>query len=120
MVESRAARNSTMHIRHSFSRKAFTGVLLALCGALSQITACAAEKATVIPPPAVDNAKTTGPLQKAVLAGGCFWGVQGVFEHLNGVRRVISGYSGGEESTAQYEVVSGGNTGHAESVEITF
>jgi len=109
-----------MQIRCSISRKTFAGVLLAVCGALSLVSACAAEKATVIPPPAVDNAKAAGPLQKAVLAGGCFWGVQGVFEHLNGVHRVVSGYSGGEKSTAEYEVVSGGNTGHAESVEITF
>jgi peptide-methionine (S)-S-oxide reductase len=109
-----------MDITYCLSRKAFAGALLALCGALSQITACAAEKATVIPPPAVDNAKAAGPLQRAVLAGGCFWGVQGVFEHLNGVHRVVSGYSGGDKGTAQYEVVSGGDTGHAESVEITF
>ena len=109
-----------MNITYSLSRTTLAGVLLALCGALLQVTACAAESATVIPPPAVDNTKAAGPLQKAVLAGGCFWGVQGVFEHLNGVHRVVSGYSGGDKSTAQYEVVSGGDTGHAESVEITF
>jgi peptide-methionine (S)-S-oxide reductase len=68
----------------------------------------------------VDNPKAAGPLQTAVVAGGCFWGVQGVFEHLNGVHRVVSGYAGGEKSTAEYEVVSGGQTGHAESVQITF
>jgi peptide-methionine (S)-S-oxide reductase len=55
-----------------------------------------------------------------VLAGGCFWGVQAVFEHLQGVKRVLAGSSGGEKNTAEYETVSGGNTGHAESVEITF
>ena len=106
-----------MNIR---SPRVFAIALLALSGALSQVTACAAEAPVVIPPPAVDNVKAAGPLQKAVLAGGCFWGVQGVFEHLNGVHRVISGYAGGEKGTAQYEVVSGGQTGHAESVEVTF
>jgi peptide-methionine (S)-S-oxide reductase len=55
-----------------------------------------------------------------VLAGGCFWGVQGVFEHVRGVQKVVAGYAGGEKSTAQYETVSSGSTGHAESVKITF
>jgi peptide-methionine (S)-S-oxide reductase len=55
-----------------------------------------------------------------VLAGGCFWGVQGVFEHLRGVTRVVSGYAGGDRGTAQYETVSTGSTGHAESVQISF
>lgn len=58
--------------------------------------------------------------QTAVFAGGCFWGVDGVFKHVKGVSRVVSGYSGGNASTAQYETVSTGSTGHAESVEITF
>jgi peptide-methionine (S)-S-oxide reductase len=102
----------------TFSLKAIAGLLLMLSGALS--AACAAEAPAVIPPPAVDGAKSAGPLQTAVLAGGCFWGVQGVFEHLNGVSRVVSGYAGGQENTAQYEVVSSGRTGHAESVQITF
>jgi peptide-methionine (S)-S-oxide reductase len=55
-----------------------------------------------------------------VLSGGCFWGVQGVFEHVKGVTRVLAGYAGGAKDTAQYETVSGGDTGHAESVQITF
>jgi peptide-methionine (S)-S-oxide reductase len=59
-------------------------------------------------------------LEVAVLSGGCFWGVQGVFEHVKGVRQVLSGYSGGASGTASYETVSSGNTGHAESVKITF
>jgi peptide-methionine (S)-S-oxide reductase len=94
-------------------------VLVAL-GLLVQITACAAEPAVVIPAPATDSPRASGPLQTAVLAGGCFWGTQGVFEHLNGVRRVLSGYAGGEKDTAEYETVSTGRTGHAESVQITF
>jgi peptide-methionine (S)-S-oxide reductase len=80
----------------------------------------AAEAPVSIPPPAYDVPKAAGPLQTVVLSGGCFWGVQGVFEHLIGVRRVLSGYSGGAKNTASYETVSDGNTGHAESVQITF
>ncbi len=79
-----------------------------------------AEAPVLIAPPAVDNPKSAGPLQTAVLAGGCFWGVQGVFEHARGVQKVVAGYAGGEKSTAQYETVSSGSTGHAESVKITF
>jgi peptide-methionine (S)-S-oxide reductase len=59
-------------------------------------------------------------LQTAVLAGGCFWGTQGVFEHVKGVRQVLAGYSGGVRATAEYETVSTGTTGHAESIQITF
>ena len=58
--------------------------------------------------------------QTAVLAGGCFWGMQGVFEHVKGVERVLAGYAGGNASTAHYEMVGSGTTGHAESVEIVF
>src|SRR3981081_2832308 len=79
-----------------------------------------AESPVIIAPPAVDNPKAAGPAQTAVLAGGCFWGVQGVFEHVRGVQKVVAGYAGGEKSTAQYETVSSGSTGHAESVKITF
>src|SRR6202034_3562441 len=83
-------------------------------------TIYAAEAPVAIAPPAIDNPKTAGPTKTAVLAGGCFWGVQGVFEHVRGVKKVISGYAGGERSTAQYETVSTGSTGHAESVQITY
>ena len=79
-----------------------------------------AEAPVVIDPPKVDNPKAAGPEQTAVLSGGCFWGVQGVFEHVRGVKNVIAGYAGGEKVTAHYEVVSSGATGHAESVKITF
>jgi peptide-methionine (S)-S-oxide reductase len=79
-----------------------------------------AEAPVVIAPPTVDNPKQSGPAQTAVLAGGCFWGVQGVFEHVRGVQKVVAGYAGGERSTATYETVSTGTTGHAESVKITF
>jgi peptide-methionine (S)-S-oxide reductase len=80
----------------------------------------AAEPVVILPAPAVDNPKSAGGAQTAVLSGGCFWGVQGVFEHVRGVQRVIAGYAGGERSTAHYETVSSGDTGHAESVKITF
>ncbi len=92
-------------------------VLLAL---LAPALSGAAEAPVVIPPAAYDAPRAAGPLQTAVLSGGCFWGVQGVFEHLVGVHKVLSGYSGGARSTASYEVVSGGDTGHAESVQITY
>jgi peptide-methionine (S)-S-oxide reductase len=84
------------------------------------VDAVSAEVNVAIPAPLVDNPKAPGPLQTAVLAGGCFWGVQGVFEHMRGVTKVLSGYSGGEKATAQYEIVSSGKTSHAESVQIVF
>ena len=74
-----------------------------------------------IPAAAVDTARSAAqPQDVAVLAGGCFWGLQGMFEHVKGVTRVVAGYAGGEKSTANYERVSTETTGHAESVEITF
>jgi peptide-methionine (S)-S-oxide reductase len=84
--------------------------------------ACNASSAAVtIPDPVLDAplAKTKGA-ETAVLAGGCFWGIQAVFEHLKGVTAVTAGYSGGTADTAQYETVSTGATGHAESVKITY
>lgn len=76
---------------------------------------------TPFPDPAVDipSSQAQGK-QTAVLAGGCFWGLEGVFERLKGVTKVVSGFAGGEKSTAHYETVSEGNTGHAESVQITY
>jgi peptide-methionine (S)-S-oxide reductase len=82
--------------------------------------AWAAEKAVVIPAPAVDNPKASASPQTAVIAAGCFWGVQGVYQHVRGVQRALSGYSGGTKATADYEAVSRGSTGHAEAVEIRF
>src|SRR4051794_25991492 len=78
----------------------------------------AAEEAIVIPPPAVDMRSES--LQTAVVAGGCFWGVQGVFQHTAGVVNAVSGYAGGSKATANYTVVSTGATGHAEAVEIKY
>jgi peptide-methionine (S)-S-oxide reductase len=82
--------------------------------------AFAAEAAVVIPAPGLDNPKGPGPAQTAVIAGGCFWGVHGVYQHVRGVQQVLSGYAGGTKATADYEAVSRGGTGHAESVEIRF
>ncbi len=79
-----------------------------------------AEPVVDIPQPVIDAEKSRGAEQVAVLSGGCFWGVQGVFSHVKGVREVISGYAGGARSTAQYEEVATGATGHAESVQIRF
>ncbi len=80
-----------------------------------------AETAHTIPAPAVDEAlAAVGGSETAVLAGGCFWGVQGVFQHVEGVTSAISGYAGGDAKTAHYEMVGAGGTGHAESVQITF
>lgn len=78
-------------------------------------------RAVELPNPTADAAKASAPTEeKAVLAGGCFWGMQLVFEHVKGVKHVTAGYAGGSKETAEYEVVSSGTTGHAESVEITF
>ncbi len=79
----------------------------------------ASENAVAIPPPKIDMSTQQGE-QVAVLAGGCFWGVQLVYQHTKGVIQAVSGYSGGAENTAVYEAVSSGRTGHAESVQIRF
>jgi peptide-methionine (S)-S-oxide reductase len=73
-----------------------------------------------IPAPAQDETAGSAKSEVAVLAGGCFWGVQGVFQHVKGVTNAVSGYAGGEAKTAQYEIVGSGATGHAESVKITY
>lgn len=80
----------------------------------------AAEEARSIPPPAVDEAKSSSPTETAIIAGGCFWGMQGVFQHVKGVKNAVSGYAGGNEDSAHYEMVGSGQTGHAEAVQVTF
>ena len=87
--------------------------------ALWQTASGAAEEAVSIPAPAVDLTAGDGT-QTAVFAGGCFWGVQGVFQHVKGVKDAVSGYAGGDAGTAHYEVVGSGTTGHAESVQVTY
>jgi len=102
------------------AKRSVLPALLAVVGVAWQLASCAAEAPVNIPPPSVDAPKQQGALQTAVLSGGCFWGVQGVYEHVKGVQKVVSGYTGGDRSTAQYETVGTGKTGHAESVQITF
>jgi peptide-methionine (S)-S-oxide reductase len=94
-------------------------VVPALAALAPALTSCA-EPVTVIPAPAQDETAASGNTETAVMAGGCFWGVQAVFQHLKGVKQVLSGYAGGSKDTAGYETVSTGRTGHAESVQITF
>jgi peptide-methionine (S)-S-oxide reductase len=79
-----------------------------------------AGEAREIPAPVTDEAAGAATSETAVLAGGCFWGVQGVFQHVEGVTSAVSGYAGGEKETAQYHLVGWGTTGHAESVRVTF
>ena len=80
-----------------------------------------AQEGIPIPPAAVDEpAGPAGATETALLAGGCFWGVQGVFQHLDGVEKAVSGYAGGAADTASYRVVGSGRTGHAETVEVVF
>lgn len=81
--------------------------------------AVAAEQTVSIPAPTVDEKPAAGK-ETAVLAGGCFWGVQGVFQHVNGVISATSGYAGGSEATAHYHTVGTGETGHAEAVRIVY
>jgi len=94
-----------------------------LFGSLLAATACNAKAGTPAPVPAaaVDAARAATPgRQTAVVAGGCFWGIQAVFQHVKGVISATSGYAGGSAKTAEYEVVSTGETGHAESVQIAY
>jgi peptide-methionine (S)-S-oxide reductase len=95
-------------------------VAAGLIGLLWRSAPAAAERAAVVPPPAVDVSSGTDSPSIAVLAGGCFWGVQGVFQHVKGVTSAVSGYAGGAKRDADYEVVSSGMTGHAESVEVLY
>jgi len=81
--------------------------------------AFAAEKAVSLPAPMQDT-PSTAATETAVFAGGCFWGVQGVFQHTKGVINAVSGYAGGDKATAHYPIVSTGATGHAESVQVTY
>ncbi|WP_422393924.1 peptide-methionine (S)-S-oxide reductase MsrA [Pseudomonas batumici] len=85
-----------------------------------QRLAWSAEDAVQIAPPALDQPAGASGKATAVFAGGCFWGVQGVFQHVRGVQNAVSGYTGGAADTAHYELVGEGSTGHAESVQVTY
>jgi peptide-methionine (S)-S-oxide reductase len=94
-----------------------------LLGLLAVTTACSAKAGSPapVPAPALDAKRAAAPSQQTVVvAGGCFWGIQAVFQHVKGVISATSGYSGGSAKTAEYETVSTGETGHAESVQIVF
>jgi peptide-methionine (S)-S-oxide reductase len=101
----------------SFPALMLVGLLAAVAFVTTRSTA---EEARVVPPAAVDEQAGGKASEVAVIAGGCFWGVQGVFQHVDGVTSAVSGYAGGEKATAHYDMTSSGNTGHAESVQITF
>src|SRR5690349_15641703 len=95
--------------------------LLAAVAAIAAISPLSAKTSKSFPDPAVDAAASLeSGAQTAVFAGGCFWGVEAVFDHLKGVTQAVSGFSGGKAQTAHYETVSTGNTGHAESVKVTY
>jgi peptide-methionine (S)-S-oxide reductase len=93
---------------------------LLLAGTALRAMPSIAEEAKAIPAPAKDEAPGHTAMETAVFAGGCFWGVQGVFQHVVGVTNAVAGYTGGEADTAQYEEVATGSTGHAESVRVTY
>jgi len=96
-------------------------MMLVVAGCFMRQNVAASEKARPLPKPAVDETLTSSPGQEtAVIAGGCFWGIQAVFQHVKGVVSATSGYSGGSSSTAEYEIVSTGTTGHAESEKIVY
>ena len=102
------------------SASAVIALAVCLASPFSNTAARGADIDRTLPSPLLDQApKNTGP-ETLILAGGCFWGVQGVFQHVRGVVNAVSGYDGGAANTAQYEVVSTGTTGHAESVRITY
>lgn len=103
----------------TFTSRSLGATLALLLFAVPATASLAAEAAVVIPAPTVDET-AKGNSETAVFAGGCFWGVQAVFQHVKGVKNAVSGYSGGAKETASYETVSLGQTGHAESVEVTF
>jgi peptide-methionine (S)-S-oxide reductase len=94
--------------------------LLIAAGSGLMVLSPAAEVAHMVPAPAVEEQAGAQASEVAVLAGGCFWGVQGVFQHVNGVTAAVSGYAGGDKKSARYDAVGTGRTGHAESVRISF
>lgn len=97
-----------------------SGAALLALAALAMVSRSDAETAKAVPPPALDETNRAATTEVAVLAGGCFWGVQGVFQHVAGVTGAVSGYTGGDAASAHYDVVGTGRTGHAESVRIAF
>jgi len=95
-------------------------IVVAAAAATWMTTGAAAEKAVKLPAAAFEAPMASQGPQTAVFAGGCFWGVQAVFQHTKGVLNAVSGYAGGKKETANYEAVGSGATGHAESVQVTY
>lgn len=89
-------------------------------GLVFSAAGASAQEGLTIPAPVIDQTQSAADKETAIFAGGCFWGMQGVFQRVEGVTNAVSGYAGGDEETAVYETVGGGKTGHAESVRITF
>ena len=119
IVSTRSNTKASAWKRSSIAKLA--GVVALAVGAIaSQRIANSAEPATTVPAPTQDEKVATAHSETAVFAGGCFWGVQGVFEHVRGVTQVAAGYTGGAASTAHYDTVEEGDSGHAESVQITY
>jgi peptide-methionine (S)-S-oxide reductase len=104
----------------SVSPVVIAAAIFVTAGMAIRNTSAAAEGARALPSPMVDLPPGSGTSATIVLAGGCFWGVQGVFQHVKGVTNAVSGYAGGEKKAAEYETVSSGRTGHAESVQVTY
>lgn len=103
------------------SHASFLSGLALACAVLTVgPTIATAQEGLVIPPPSIDQTGVSTGKETAVFAGGCFWGVQGVFQRVEGVDNAVSGYAGGAKDTATYETVSNGRSGHAETVKITF
>ena len=111
-------RSSVAEITSLLARLAIGLLALPLLGAIV-LGFARADESHVLAAPAVDEHGSPRN-ETAVLAGGCFWGMQGVFQHVKGVTKVVAGYSGGDKHAAEYETVSTGTTGHAESVQISF
>ena len=117
-------KNSSRSRTAKVTRRAVLAEAALLAGAFGwQPMPGRASEVTALVPPLNDTAASAAGTVKSdtmVLAGGCFWGVQGVFQHVQGVTRAVSGYAGGDAQTANYDAVSSGNTGHAEAVRISF
>ena len=108
-----------MSVKAGTKGKAAGLVGAVLAAAVAAWPAMAAEEAVAIKPPSLDEKASAGT-ETAVFAGGCFWGVQGAFQHVKGVKEAVSGYAGGAAATAHYRIVGSGATGHAESVAVTY
>lgn len=101
------------------NRILITAAAVAIASSSWLVSGFAAEKAVKLPPPAQD-VQSAASTETAVFAGGCFWGVQAVFQHTKGVLNAVSGYAGGDQRSAHYGLVGTGRTGHAESVQVTY